>query len=661
MAAYNPTTATINYALLPSNATSTAAVSGTGYALGDLITLAGGTSTTAAILSVVQVKAVSATLSGGSGGSGGTNGACTVTDNSNTTGTVYNTRAQFSGTVSGGALTGPLTVTVAGLYNTLNPANPIAVSGCGLSGATVVMTTGVVAYWVQQPGGVYQGVPANPVSQSSSTGSGTGAQFNLTWGPIAAVIPYSDIVNGTLSNMGLGVGSLSNVTTGTENYMYGARAGKAITTGGFNSGFGTLCLSMETTGSANVCMGSDTMRNTTGNIASTAIGSQAMRNWVATDMTSLGYGTLSGNTDGSSSGTGNVAVGYNAMNGPAATTATNNTALGSLAMGGAGLTSAGNNVAIGYEAMYNATSSVWSVAIGQFAMGNVTGNGAITAVGYNAGESSASFGTFVGYEAGQTNTGSGNVAFGAGALSAAASATGGNNTTIGFDTGLIITGGASNTILGNAVGSTVLTTGSDNILIGVSSNITTAAAGTSNTINIGGTGGSWMSVTGTNTNTTEATSLFGSLTLPNISSDATHTDATLCEDTTSHTVFAGSGTAGICLGSSSLRYKERVVPVGEGLAEIEKLKPVNFYYKQGHGDNGAKEQYGFIAEDVISVLPKLTQLDKDGKPNSVDYLGMTPVLVKAVQEQQTEIDALKKSPVTVTGRPCFFGILVCAS
>lgn len=129
------------------------------------------------------------------------------------------------------------------------------------------------------------------------------------------------------------------------------------------------------------------------------------------------------------------------------------------------------------------------------------------------------------------------------------------------------------------------------------------------------------------------------VTLPAITTDSTHTDATLCEDTTTHAVYFGSGTLGVCLGTSSLRFKHDIRPMDVGLSQIEKLKPIIYRYNKGHGANPNKDLYGFGAEDVINVLPKLVSLDKQGKPNSVDYVGIIPVLVKAIQQQQAEIQS----------------------
>ncbi len=90
--------------------------------------------------------------------------------------------------------------------------------------------------------------------------------------------------------------------------------------------------------------------------------------------------------------------------------------------------------------------------------------------------------------------------------------------------------------------------------------------------------------------------------------------------------------------------------MGAGLAEIVKLSPKNFYYNKGQGDDGAKQQYGFLAEDVVKVLPGLTGLDEDKRPNTVDMVGMIPIIINAVKELKSDNDnlhnelaALKKS------------------
>lgn len=122
--------------------------------------------------------------------------------------------------------------------------------------------------------------------------------------------------------------------------------------------------------------------------------------------------------------------------------------------------------------------------------------------------------------------------------------------------------------------------------------------------------------------------------------DTATTDSTLCVSTAG-VILKGSGALGVCLGTSSARYKHDIVTMGVGLAEIVKLSPKNFFYKKGFGDNGARLQYGFIAEDVVKVLPGVTAPDKDGKPNSVDMLAMVPVLVNAIKQLKADNDNLR--------------------
>lgn len=49
---------------------------------------------------------------------------------------------------------------------------------------------------------------------------------------------------------------------------------------------------------------------------------------------------------------------------------------------------------------------------------------------------------------------------------------------------------------------------------------------------------------------------------------------------------------------------------------------------------------GFIAQEVQNVIPELV-LSSDDKL-SVNYIGIIPILTKAVQELKAEVDALKR-------------------
>ena len=92
---------------------------------------------------------------------------------------------------------------------------------------------------------------------------------------------------------------------------------------------------------------------------------------------------------------------------------------------------------------------------------------------------------------------------------------------------------------------------------------------------------------------------------------------------------------------SDQRLKENIVNLETGLTEVMALKPRRFDWKNGDKINVA----GFIAQEVETVLPDLI----DGFKNDTieDAKGvrmgdMIPTLVKAIQEQQEQIESLQQ-------------------
>ena len=155
--------------------TLTTLAAGTGYVPGDVVAFAGGTFTDRANATVTNTRVVSATIV--NGGTGGTDGAQTVTG---TTGT--GTKFQAAVTISGGIITAVNSISVAGNY-TVNPTD-IAdepVTGASLTGARLAVVMGVLLATPNLEDGDYTSIPANPVAQFSTTGSGTGATFTVTW------------------------------------------------------------------------------------------------------------------------------------------------------------------------------------------------------------------------------------------------------------------------------------------------------------------------------------------------------------------------------------------------------------------------------------------------------------------------------------------------
>jgi hypothetical protein len=98
-----------------------------------------------------------------------------------------------------------------------------------------------------------------------------------------------------------------------------------------------------------------------------------------------------------------------------------------------------------------------------------------------------------------------------------------------------------------------------------------------------------------------------------------------------------SGTAVTYTATSDYRLKENITPIENGLERLNNLNPVKFDWK----DTGVSSE-GFIAHEAQEVFPDAVTGEKDGeKLQGMDYGRITPLLVKAIQEQQEQIEQLK--------------------
>ena len=88
--------------------------------------------------------------------------------------------------------------------------------------------------------------------------------------------------------------------------------------------------------------------------------------------------------------------------------------------------------------------------------------------------------------------------------------------------------------------------------------------------------------------------------------------------------------------TSARKHKECITPLQDQIENIKKLEPVNFQWKEGKN-----QDIGFIAEEVKAVYPNLVSYEEDGEIHGVHYSKLTTVLVKALQQQQTQIDELR--------------------
>lgn len=99
--------------------------------------------------------------------------------------------------------------------------------------------------------------------------------------------------------------------------------------------------------------------------------------------------------------------------------------------------------------------------------------------------------------------------------------------------------------------------------------------------------------------------------------------------------------------SSDRRVKTDITPLQEdsGLAVIEKMKPVSFHWR--NKESGTNLQYGFIAQDMMKVLPDIvsnTGLKTEYTPDGllrIDYNGLIAPMVKSIQELKADNDNLR--------------------
>ncbi len=115
-------------------------------------------------------------------------------------------------------------------------------------------------------------------------------------------------------------------------------------------------------------------------------------------------------------------------------------------------------------------------------------------------------------------------------------------------------------------------------------------------------------------------------------------DRTLCTAIASGDIELKSGACG----TSSIRYKENVKNLSYGLSEIKQLRSVVFNYKNfDHNtfEGRTKNRIGFIAEEMVNVIPEVVIWNEENQIDGIDYAFLTSVLTKGIQEQQLQIEA----------------------
>lgn len=294
---------------------------------------------------------------------------------------------------------------------------------------------------------------------------------------------------------------------------------------------------------------------------------------------------------------------------------------------GAANTTGWANSFFGSNAGNSNTTGIYNTFVGAQAGFLTTTGGRNTFVGTTAGQANTTGirNTFLGEAAGFANTtGSENTSVGrfsginnitggqnlfAGVGSGSSNVSSSNNVFLGYEAGFFSTG-ATNTFVGNRAGISN-TTGSNDVYI---ANAGPVSGTEGSTIRIGtqGTGVGQQ-------NATYIAGIYGTIV----------TGTQVFVDNNGH---LGQQT-------SSRRFKEQILDMGDSTSKLFQLRPVTFFYKPQYDDGSHLLQYGLIAEEVAKVYPDMVAYDKDGQPYTVKYQYLAPMLLNELQKQHTVVAA----------------------
>lgn len=476
------------------------------------------------------------------------------------------------------------------------------------------------------------------ISNQSSTGVGsnalynTAADFNTGVGSNAGRAWSSGGGNTALGHGAAGQDDTSpSLATGFYNTAIGGWSLQEITTGGGNTGVGMNSLLDITTGQQNTAVGlganaggSGSTGVATGNAASfnVAVGYDALQNNQANNLVAVGFNALKANTTGTTS----VAVGSQALLTTMADS--DNTAVGASSL--YTLNGGTDNTALGYNTLNLCSTCSQDVALGSgaFATGNYSNS---IAIGYGA-QPTASNQIWIGNSSTATGVFQGNLALPASGF------LGFTGSTAPGSSNFALYGQSNITALNAPTSSGTLNFDINNISVAQVSGSLSEFKVLYSTASTSTTSGSLVTAGGLGVGL--AAYIGGAIVNSGIVADTGQADRTVCEDTTNHQFYSGTGTAGICLGTSSARFKNRIRGLAQGLWDVLLLKPVQHHYNPGLGMDTDKRYFGFLAEDVEKVLPDLVGKDKAGKVLSVDYVGIIPVIVNAVKMLAYNVGAL---------------------
>lgn len=94
---------------------------------------------------------------------------------------------------------------------------------------------------------------------------------------------------------------------------------------------------------------------------------------------------------------------------------------------------------------------------------------------------------------------------------------------------------------------------------------------------------------------------------------------------------------GVVTDVSDIRLKENITQLDSALGQIMRLQAISFAMK---GDTLGHTEYGFSAQQMLEVFPALVKTtDDEMKTLSLNYIGLIAPMVRAMQEQQAQVEA----------------------
>ncbi len=236
--------------------------------------------------------------------------------------------------------------------------------------------------------------------------------------------------------------------------------------------------------------------------------------------------------------------------------------------------------------------------------------------------------TFFGRSSGQNNIDCCNAFFGN--YSGQSNTTGGGNTFLGYQAGTRNTQGSNNTFVGINSGNW-FNTGDGNTFVGDA-----AGNGTASGLNI--------TLVGRGANVSANNLSFATAIGADSVVDASNTiviGKTALGPYPADTVRIPGDlvVTGALSTPSDARLKTGISNLRYGLDEVMRLRPVTWKWKN---DSVDRTRLGLIAQEVQLVVPELVMqgTDKD-RLLSMNYLGLLPVVIKAIQEQEATIASLR--------------------